>query len=155
MVTLPFFEWPYHQMSQWGRGVKTESCELVGFQRRVHMERNLPFRCMWPLGRPYRPPPPSAHGAPFRYITRVAPFVTRAAKGAWKVPTMAPVYLRHVHLPDARLTPHARKQQEAHLRASASLRLDPPCPRRALIDQNVRAWRTSSLLRATEMLKWT
>ena len=72
----------------------------------------------------------------------MAPFVTRAAKGAWKVPTTPPVYLRHVHLPDGRLTTHARKQQEAHLRAPASLRIDPPCPRRALIDQNVRAWRT-------------
>ena len=26
------------------------------------------------------------------------------AKGAWKVPTSAPVYLRHVHLPGAPLT---------------------------------------------------
>ena len=72
----------------------------------------------------------------------MAPFVTRAAKGAWKVATTPPEYLRHVHLHDGRLTSHARKQQEAHLRAPASLRIDPPCPRRALIDQNVRAWRT-------------
>ena len=50
----------------------------------------------------------------------MAPFVTRAAKGAWKVPTSAPFYLRHVHLPVARLTTHAREQQEAHLRAPAS-----------------------------------
>ena len=76
-----------------------------------------------------------------------------SSKGAWKAPTSTPVYLRHVHLPDARLTTHARKRQEAHLRAPASLRLDPPCPRRALIDQNIRAWRTWSLLWGTKMRK--
>ena len=81
----------------------------------------------------------------------MAPFVTRAAKGAWKVPTTPPVYLRHVHLPDARFTMHARKQQEAHLRAPSSLRLDPPCPHRARIDHNTRAWRTCSLLWGTEV----
>ena len=110
---------------------------------------------MWPLGQPWRPPPPSAHGAHIRYITRMAPFVTRAAKGAWEVPTSAPVYLRHVHLPGARLTTHARKQQEAHLRAPKPLWRDPPCPRRARPDQNTRAWRTWSLPWGTEMRKWS
>ena len=108
---------------------------------------------MWPLGRPWRPPPPSAHGAPFRYITRRAPFVTRAAKGAWKVSISASVYLRDVHLWDVPRTTHAKEQQEAHLRAPASLRLDPPCPRRARLDQNTRAWRTWSLLWGTEVRK--
>ena len=108
---------------------------------------------MWPLGRPWRPPPPSAHGAPFRYITRRAPFVTRAAKGAWKVPTSAPVYLRDVHLWDVARTTHPREQQEAHLRAPASRRLHPLCPRRARVDQNNRAWRTWSLLWGTEVRK--
>ena len=83
----------------------------------------------------------------------MAPFVTRAAKGAWKVPTSAPIYLRDVHLPGAPLTTHAREQQEAHLRAPASLRLDPPCPHRARLDQNTRAWRTWSLLWGTEVRK--
>ena len=83
----------------------------------------------------------------------MALFVTRAAKGAWKVPTSAPVYLRHVHLPGAPLTTHAREQQEAHLRAPASLRLDPPCPRRARFDQNNRAWRTWSLLWGKEAVQ--
>ena len=45
-----------------------------------------------------------------------------------------------------RTTP-AREQQEAHLRAPTSLQLDPPCLRRARIDQKNRAWRTWSLLR--------
>ena len=108
---------------------------------------------MWPLGRPWRPPPPSAHGAPFKYIPRRTPFVTRAAKGAWKVPISAPVYLRDVHLRDVPRTTHAKEQQEAHLRAPASLRLDPPCPRRPRLDQNTRAWRTWSLLWGTEVRK--
>ena len=69
------------------------------------------------------------------------------------MPTSAPVYLRHVHLPGAPLTTHAREQQEAHLRVPASLRLDPPCPRRARFDQNNRAWRTWSLLRGKEAVK--
>ena len=54
---------------------------------------------------------------------------------------------------DVPRTTHAREQQEAHLRAPASLRLDPPCPRRARIDQNNRAWRTWSLLWGTEVRK--
>ena len=49
--------------------------------------------------------------------------MTRAAKGAWKVPSSAPVYLRDVHLWDVPRTTHAREQQEAHLRAPASRRL--------------------------------
>ena len=108
---------------------------------------------MWPLGRPWRPPPSSAHGAPFRYITRRAPFVTRAAKGAWKVPISAPVYLRDVHLIGVPRTTHVKERQEAHLRAPASLGLHPPCPHRARIDHNTRAWRTCSLLWGTEVLK--
>ena len=79
--------------------------------------------------------------------------ITIIAKGAWKVRTSAPVYLRHVRLPGAPLTTHAREQQEAHLRAPALLRLDPPCPRRARFDQNNRAWRTWSLLRGKEAVQ--
>ena len=80
--------------------------------------------------------------------------MTLAAKGAWEVPTSAPVYLRDVHLWDVPRTAHAREQQEAHLRAPASLRLDPACPRRARVDQNNRAWRTWSLIWGTEVRKW-
>ena len=72
----------------------------------------------------------------------MAPFVTRAAKGAWKMPTSLLVYLRHVHPPHGPVTTHAREQQEAHLRAPAKLRLHPSCPRRARIDQKNRDWRT-------------
>ena len=75
------------------------------------------------------------------------------SKGAWKVPTSAPVYLRHVHLPGAPLTTHAREQQEAHLRAPALLRINPPCPRRARFDQNNQAWRTWSLLWGKEAVQ--
>ena len=74
--------------------------------------------------------------------------MTRAAKGVWKVPISVPLYLRDVHLWDVPRTTHVKKRQEAHLRAPASLRLDPPCPRRARPDRNTRAWRTWSLLRA-------
>ena len=98
----------------------------------------------------YAPQRPRSQEGRFRCVVFVhicdVVIVTITAKGAWKVPTSAPVYLRHVHLPGAPLTTHAREQQEAHLRAPASLRLDPPCPRRARFDQNNRAWRTWSLL---------
>ena len=53
----------------------------------------------------------------------MAPFVTRAAKGAWKMPTLPPLYLRHVHLWDV---PHrapqgaARSAPESPGEASAS-----------------------------------
>ena len=66
---------------------------------------------------------------------------------------LGPVYLRHVHLPGAPLTTHAGEQQEAHLRAPALLRLDPPCPRRARFDQNNRAWRTWLLLWGKEAVQ--
>ena len=69
------------------------------------------------------------------------------------MPISAPVYLRDVHLRDVPRTTHAKEQQEAHLRAPASLRLDPPCPRRPRLDQNTRAWRTWSLLWGTEVRK--
>ena len=85
----------------------------------------------------------------------MAPFVTRAAKGAWKMPTLPPLYLRHVHLWDVPRTAHLREQQEAHLRAPAKLRLDPPCPHRARIDQKNRDWRTWSHLWGTEVRKST
>ena len=69
------------------------------------------------------------------------------------MPTSALVFLRHVHLPGAPLTTHAREQQEAHLGAPALLRLDPQCPRRARFDQNNRAWRTWSLLWGKEAVQ--
>ena len=85
----------------------------------------------------------------------MAPFVTRAAKGAWKGPIWVPLYLRDVHLWDVPRTAHLREQQEAHLRAPASLRLDPPCPHRARIDQKNRDWRTWKVLWDKEVPKLT
>ena len=40
--------------------------------------------------------------------------ITIISNGAWKVPTSAPVYQRHVRLPGAPLTTHAREQQDAN-----------------------------------------
>ena len=83
----------------------------------------------------------------------MAPFVTRAAKGAWKGPIWVPLYLRDVHLWDGPVTAHLREQQEAHLRAPAKLRLHPPCPHRARIDQKNRDWRTWKVLWDKEVPK--
>ena len=91
----------------------------------------------------------------FIIITTIFIIIIIIAKGAWKVPTSAPVYLRDVHLPGAPLTTHAREQQEAHLRAPAKLRLDPPCPHRARIDQKNRDWRTWKVLWDKEVPKLT
>ena len=84
-----------------------------------------------------------------RVRSKVIVHVTKAPFRGWQFRPL--LTLRHVHLPGASLTTHAREQQEAHLRAPASLRLDPPCPRRARFDhQNNRAWRTWSLLLGKE-----